>query len=907
MGRSLERHSERKTVRTRLKQQVKVLFASASRDLIPAAVEHLKSIYPEIPLEVVSEFPPAEGHWTPYHVNRGFRENLARCRARFHDKHIRIAAVILQPRMPYWRLRLLAFVLAPWNFLAFNEDFGHFMLRPRSLPAIARHLLWRVRSFLAREFSPGGSVYTFFWRVRHPRAFRRPVVMLAARAAGMFTAVLKAAAPARSRLGVETRYPEGISVIIPSRDGRDLLAGVLPQVVFEAPSEIIVVDNGSSDGSADFLARNYPDVIVESSGAPLSFAHAVNSGLRKARFSHVCFLNNDMIVEPGFFRALRAAFDRVPHLFCATAQIFFPAGERRQETGKAVMPPVLQPDDFPVRCDPPIEGENLTCVLYGSGGCSLFDVSKLRALGGFDEIYEPAYVEDLDLGLRGWECRWPTVFVSDARVLHQHRSTTSRYYTPAQLDLILEINYLRFVARTISGASNFRRLWSDAIRRLNLLAAQEPPNQTALAALSQAWKAPLWTLRRYSDPEAVAHALAIGSGEVCVTPGVSPSGRPVVMIVTPYLPFPLAHGGAVRMFNLMRRAASDFDQVLVSFVDEHLPARPELLSICTEVVTVRRSGTHLHASKERPEVVEEFDRPSFHAALRETVRKWKPAIAQLEFTQMAQYASDCVPAKTVLVEHDITLDLYRQLLDQGEDWELRRQLERWKAFERDAWKNVDRVVTMSRKDREMVPGSTCLPNGVDLRRFQPAPPEPGSMRVLFIGSFAHLPNLMALQFFMRECWPHLHPLGARLHLIAGARHEYFLERYRDRALPNLGQPRVELEGFVADVRPAYERAAVVIAPLLASAGTNIKVLEAMAMGKAIVTTPAGINGLDLTPGSDVVVAQSGAEMAAAIKDLLLNPEKRTAIERQARITVERGFDWGAIAREQKQMYDELIY
>jgi glycosyltransferase involved in cell wall biosynthesis len=109
------------------------------------------------------------------------------------------------------------------------------------------------------------------------------------------------------------------------------------------------------------------------------------------------------------------------------------------------------------------------------------------------------------------------------------------------------------------------------------------------------------------------------------------------------------------------------------------------------------------------------------------------------------------------------------------------------------------------------------------------------------------------------------------------------------------------------VRPAYEKAAVVIAPLLASAGTNIKVMEAMAMGKAVVSTPAGINGLDLTPGSDVVVVETGVEMAAAIKDLLTNPAKRKSIERRARATVEQKFDWDAIAREQKQMYYELIY
>ncbi len=73
-----------------------------------------------------------------------------------------------------------------------------------------------------------------------------------------------------------------------------------------------------------------------------------------------------------------------------------------------------------------------------------------------------------------------------------------------------------------------------------------------------------------------------------------------------------------------------------------------------------------------------------------------------------------------------------------------------------------------------------------------------------------------------------------------------------------------MEDFVADVRPAYQRAAVVIAPLVASAGTNIKIMEAMAMGKAIVSTPAGVNGLDLQAGKDVIVAATGEEMAAAI-------------------------------------------
>ncbi|MGD0299273.1 MAG: glycosyltransferase [Bryobacteraceae bacterium] len=895
-----------------MSETVKVLFASGSEDLIPTAIEHMRKILPELPLVVVSEFAPERVDWIPFPVSRGFWENLALFRWHFRGRKIRISAVILQPRMPYWRMRFVAFFLSPWNFLAFNESFGHFMLRPVSTVTILRHILWRTRNFLVWHFSPGGTAYTFFWRVGHPTAFRRPLLNLCAKGAGFQAGLLKIVLPARSLAMDPGPRPAGISVVIPSRNGLDLLRAMLPEVVRQVEQmggEIIVVDNGSDDGTPDFLRSEYPGVVLEVSTEALSFARAVNAGIRKSRYAHVCLLNNDMLVEPGFFAALSAAFRAVPDLFCSTAQIFFPEGVRREETGKAVM--AIASDrkraDFPVRCELPFASEDLSYVLYGSGGCSLFDGRKLLLLGGLDEIYEPAYVEDLDLAFRGWQQGWPSVFAAGARVLHRHRATTSRYYTPEFLDRILELNYLRFLARTIGSRRIFRRLWREAINRLNLLSGQTNPNPAALWALAQAWRAPFWTSRIPAAALPDEHILAIGSGAVTVIPGHAPRNKPVVLVATPYLPFPLAHGGAVRMYNLMRRAAQDYDQVLVAFSGD--PREPaELLEICTEVVLVKRPGTHLLPSTSRPDIVEEFDSPAFHAALRQTVRKWKPVLAQLEFTQMAQYAIDCSPAKTVLVEHDVTLDLYQQLLAQGDDWELRRQLKRWIRFETAAWTQVDRVVTMSEKDRGLVSGhahAICLPNGVDIDRFRPAEGAPDPRRLLFIGSFAHLPNVLAVDFFLREAWPQLKAAGATLHIIAGARHQYYLDRYRDRLQPDLAQRGIEIEDFVADVRPAYQRATLVVAPLVASAGTNIKIMEAMAMGKAVVSTPAGINGLDLNPGVDVMIANTGTEMARAILELIENPAQRQSMERQARLTVERSFNWDVIARRQKQLYEEL--
>jgi len=898
-----------------LSETVKVLFASGSEDLIPTAIQHMRQLFPEIPLVVVSEFAPEGAAWIPFRVSRGFWENLGFFRWHFRGRRIRISAVILQPRMPYWRMRWIAFFLSPWNFLAFNENFGHFMFRPISVGTILRHMLWRTRNFLVWHFSPGGTAYTFFWRLAHPKSYRRPLLALLAKGAGWKAGVLKSLLPARPP-AAEALEPRasGISVVIPSRNGKDLLRAMLPEVVRQVAQiggEIIVVDNGSDDGTADFLRSEYPGVVLQAAPAALSFARAVNAGIRSSRYAQVCLLNNDMLVEPGFFSALRAAFPAVPDLFCATAQIFFPEGARREETGKAVLPVASErkPMDFPVRCELPFPGEDLSYVLYGSGGCSLFDARKLIQLGALDEIYEPAYVEDLDLGYRGWQQGWPSVFAAGARVVHRHRATTSRYYTPEFLERIFELNYLRFLVRTIHSGRVFRRLWREAIHRLNLLSAQTNPNPAALWALGQALRAPWWAARIPTPVLPDEHILAIGSGAVTVVRGRAARAKPVILVATPYLPFPLAHGGAVRMYNLMRRAAQDFDQVLLSFSGDPRAAPPELLDICSEVVLVKRPGTHLLPSSSRPEIVEEFDSPAFHVALRQTIRKWKPALVQIEFTQMAQYAADCRPAKTILVEHDVTLDLYQQLLAQGDDWELRRQLEKWVRFETAAWGEVDRVVVMSEKDRALITGHAqpvCLPNGVDLERYRPTAAAPEPRRLLFLGSFAHLPNVLAVDFFLREVWPLLQKMeGATLHIIAGARHQYYLDRYRDRVQPDLAQRGVEVEDFVADVRPAYRRATLVVAPLLASAGTNIKIMEAMAMGKAIVSTAAGINGLDLNPGVDVMIANTGAEMAQAILDLLADPARRQDMERAARLTVEHAFDWDVIAQRQKQMYEEL--
>ncbi|HVW10117.1 MAG TPA: glycosyltransferase [Bryobacteraceae bacterium] len=881
---------------------VRVLFASGTAELNALVLEHFLSIRSDLPLCVVSEFEMAAGEWIPWHVQRPFEQNLAGVKAALGGRLIAAAGVVYDSRSALGDLRRAAEELAPGVLHAYDEEMRH------AAPGALRSLLLRRRLRAAsRQLRRGGRVHAWLRRAVHPAEAEIPVRARLAQMKGIVAA--RARIPvARERRGDGRQRTAGVTIVIPSRDGRELLREMLPPLLKDAgDAGIIVVDNGSSDGTAQWLALEYPAIRVMESPDPLSFAQAVNLGICEARTQHTLLLNNDMIVEPGFVRALGAAFDRVPDLFCATAQIVFPPGVRREETGKAVWRRANEMD-FPVRCDDPLPGEDLTWVLYGSGGCSLFDTEKLLAIGGVSEIYDPAYVEDLDFGYEAWKRGWPSVYCGNAVVEHRHRSTTSRFYSERQIDFFVERNYLRFVAKAVSDPALFRELWTGGIRRLQLQAAAgRGAALDALRDVPAIAKSPAAVAGVLAEPE----ILALTNGDVALFRGEGLERGMTVLIASPYLPYPLSHGGAVRMFNLLRGAAETVGLILVAFVDKLAPPPEALLRICREIVLVRRHGTHYRRDTARPDAVEEFDSATFRACLKQAVHQWKPCIAQLEFTWMAQYVEACHPAKTILVEHDITFDLQKQLLadphlSDALRLELQGQLAKWTSFETAAWGSVDCVVTMSGRDTAAVTGAArveCLPNGVDCERFAPDHTEPEPRRLLLIGSFAHLPNLLALEFFLKEVWPRLEP-GYTLHVIGGARHEYYLEYFRDRVALDLNQPNIEIQGFVEDVRSAYRRAAIVLAPLTASAGTNIKVLEAMAMGKAVVSTPAGVNGLDIAAGRDFLLARDAEEFARGVGTLTTDRERRIAIEQAARETALR-YDWRGIAARQQDLYARL--
>ena len=208
----------------------------------------------------------------------------------------------------------------------------------------------------------------------------------------------------------------------------------------------------------------------------------------------------------------------------------------------------------------------------------------------------------------------------------------------------------------------------------------------------------------------------------------------------------------------------------------------------------------------------------------------------MEYTQLAEYGGD------ILVEHDVTFDLFTQIARRERTLSAAWDAFRWRRFETRALRRFPRVVVMSEKDAR---DGRRAERGDSQRRgprraSAPRPKCPGE-RLLFIGSFRHFPNIAAYRFFTEEVWPLLRDKFPTMSLtvVCGADYLTYWRAFTDSPEP-APDPRIRLLGFVSDVRPLYAETNLVLVPTTVSAGTNVKVLEAMAMERAVISTHFGM-------------------------------------------------------------------
>jgi GT2 family glycosyltransferase/glycosyltransferase involved in cell wall biosynthesis len=719
----------------------------------------------------------------------------------------------------------------------------------------------------------------------------------------------------------------GASVVIPNWNGRELLAKYLPSVEEalggNAQNEIIVADNGSSDGSVDFLRRNFPRVKVIALDRNLGFGGGSNAGFRAASNDIVVLLNSDMRVDAGFLGPLLEGFHD-PGVFAVSCQIFFSDPRRvREETG--LTQGWWQDGGLRVRhrLDPKVT--DLYPCFYGGGGSCAFDRRKFLELGGFDPLLEPFYLEDTDLGFLAWKRGWKVLYQPRSIVWHEHRGTIGKRFSEDQIQAVLRKNYILFCWKNIHEwprlISHFFFSYAGAL--VSAVFGDEPGRASIHAhwrafrqlpeALHSRWRAR--ALATICDTEALLRPLGGYFRDRFTCMAAEPE-RVRLLFLSPYPICPPVHGGGVFMYQTLRQLAKLAEVHVVALLDhpDQIPANEDLGEFCASTeFLVRMQGRTKSAGSIIPYAVREFANQDLEWLVHRQIYLKQIDAVQLEYTPLAQYNGDYRRLATVLFEHDI----YFQSLARGMEY-MRGSLEKIKArfeylralrYELRTLPRFDRVQVCSRENKEYL--ASFLPKlapkiqdglraGIDTSQyeFQPDGREPWTM--LFLGSFRHVPNQVALDWFARGVLPRILECRPEARLIVIGSDPPPPHVYADYCRS------VEVRGYVPDIREPLGRYAAFVCPILSGSGIRVKLLEAFASGIPAVSTGIGAEGLARREGEFCRLADSPEWFAQAVLDVFEHPGKAAEMAARARREVELNWDMAAITRRLEESYRELL-
>ncbi len=403
-----------------------------------------------------------------------------------------------------------------------------------------------------------------------------------------------------------------------------------------------------------------------------------------------------------------------------------------------------------------------------------------------------------------------------------------------------------------------------------------------------------------------------------------------ILILTPQFPYPPHQGTTLRNFNLIAGLAQRHQVHLLSFGDPAGRADTPVHTACRSVQVVpppqRSMGQRLKALllSRVPDMALRLPSARFRAALDATLEREVPDVVEVEGIELAQYLFQVAEERgdqkwplLVFDDHNAEYVLQQRAFETDV-----RQPKRWigaaysfvqwqrlQRYERLTCRTADRVVAVSETDAEvlrvLVPGlePTVVPNGVDME-FYTAPvlplkaqETPGAWDLVFTAKMDFRPNVDAVLWFTQEVLPWIrHESPETRFWVVGKDPHPRLAALAD-------DPAIVLTGWVDDVRPYIAGAAVYVIPLRIGGGTRLKVLEAMSMSKAIVSTAVGCEGFDLMPDQELLIADRPAEFAAAVVALLRDPERRERMGRAARRFAGSRYDWRMIVPRLERVYE----
>jgi sugar transferase (PEP-CTERM/EpsH1 system associated) len=392
---------------------------------------------------------------------------------------------------------------------------------------------------------------------------------------------------------------------------------------------------------------------------------------------------------------------------------------------------------------------------------------------------------------------------------------------------------------------------------------------------------------------------------------------------------PLDKGGKLRTWHLMRHLARRHDITYLSFADSATSDddRAGMKAVCARLETVPRSeppkgslrfqfDAARYLFHRLPYAVAKYQSPAFTARVDHLLQTSRFDLLVCDFLFPAVNVPARLPCRSVIFTHNVEAEIWRRHAQNRQGVSRRlftTQYERMLRYERSALRSFDLVLAVSEADARtltttygLCPLPFVIPTGVDTTYFAPRPAVASTassrhgLRLVFTGSMDWLPNEDAMLYFCRDILPLVRRLQPEATLsIVG--------RAPTPAVRRLAQEHgVSVTGRVDDVRPHIEAADVYVVPLRIGGGTRLKIFEAMAMGKAVVSTTIGAEGLPVIPGRHIEIADDTQAFADVVVDLFQNDSRRRALESAARRLVVEEYDWSAVAGSLERALASLL-
>ena len=372
----------------------------------------------------------------------------------------------------------------------------------------------------------------------------------------------------------------------------------------------------------------------------------------------------------------------------------------------------------------------------------------------------------------------------------------------------------------------------------------------------------------------------------------------------------------MRSFNLLRQLAAREEVIFFSYYDGSPDAAYEqelekqltgAVCVCTgkrqESIVARGFDYVLKMADAAPYAVSRFASGKVRERLQRCLAERPPDVVVCDFLDAAVNFPEQLQVPAVLFQHNVESEIWRRHAETSTN-PARKQIYKMEfskmlRYEQKAVRDFDHVIAVSDHDRSLMGAWTGLsrisvvPTGVDLSRFR-ARDEALSISagsdcplVMFVGAMDWEPNVDGVEYFCSEIWPTVQAKvpGAQFRIVG---------RNPDRRIQKLASDSITVTGSVPSVVEHLREAAVVIVPLRIGGGTRLKIYEAMAAGKAVVSTTIGAEGLDVHHGKDIFLADDAKSFADAVTAMLLDQKMRERFE-QAAADLAGQYDWSAVA------------